>query len=159
MKLTQRHTAGSSYSRKLKRCGLIPAVLRFPGGWTVATSVASSQIRRMSYRQLRLFEVNGSRIPLLPIRWQLNPLTREVQHIEYEVLTKRIVRCEVPLLYVNCADGAGTVKPNVSTRNVITNVSLVPNYVKLDASSFVEGHIPTFNYVSVAGLRSLLRST
>ncbi|MGP1927050.1 MAG: hypothetical protein ACTS80_00365 [Candidatus Hodgkinia cicadicola] len=75
------------------------------------------------------------------------------------MLTKRIVRCEVPLLYVNCADSAGTVKPNVSTRNVITNASLVPNYVKLDASSFVEGHIPTFNCVSVAGLRSLLRST
>ncbi|MGP1916667.1 MAG: hypothetical protein ACTS6G_04640 [Candidatus Hodgkinia cicadicola] len=155
MKLIQRSTAGSSYSRKLKRCGMIPAVLHFPGGWTVATAVASSQIRRMPFRQLRLFEVNGSRIPMLPIRWQLNPLTRTIQHIEYEVLNKRIMNCEVPLLCVNFADTVGNIKPFVSRRNVITNTSLVPNYVKLDLSSFVEDCTPVLNYISAVGLRSL----
>ncbi|MGP1922760.1 MAG: hypothetical protein ACTS5F_01700 [Candidatus Hodgkinia cicadicola] len=92
---------------------------------------------------------------MLPIRWQLNPLTRDIQHIEYEVLNKRIINCEVPLLCVNFADTVGNVKPIVPSRNVITNTSLIPNYVKLDLSSFAEDHIPTFNYISAAGLRSL----
>ncbi|MGP1911290.1 MAG: hypothetical protein ACTS4T_00500 [Candidatus Hodgkinia cicadicola] len=159
MKLTRRHTAGSSHCRTLRRYGLIPAVLHFPGGWTVATAVASSQIRRMSYRQLRHFEVNGSQVPALPVRWQLNPLTRELQHIEYEVLNQRIVRCEVPSICVNFANIVGSVKSIVPCRNVITNVSLVPNYVKLDVSSFARDNVPSVECISAAGLRSLLRTT
>ncbi|MFP3018959.1 MAG: hypothetical protein ACEY26_00885 [Candidatus Hodgkinia cicadicola] len=158
MKLTRRHSAGSSRCRTLRRCGLIPAALRFPGGWTVAAAVAASQIRRMSYRQLRHFEVNGSQVPALPIRWQLNPLTREIQHIEYETLNKRIVRCKVPSFCVNFADVAGSVKPTFPSRNVITNVSLVPNYVKLDVSNFAGDNAPNVEDVSAEGLRSLVRT-
>ncbi|MGP1918169.1 MAG: hypothetical protein ACTS4U_00450 [Candidatus Hodgkinia cicadicola] len=159
MKLTRRHTAGSSHCRSLRRCGLIPAVLRFPGGWAVATAVASSQIRRMSYRQLRHFEVNGSRVPALPVRWQLNPLTREIQHIEYEALDKRIVRCKAPSFCVNFADVAGGVKTTFPCLEVIANVSLVPNYVKLDVSNFEGGTAPTVECISASGLRSLVRTT
>ncbi|MFP3037593.1 MAG: hypothetical protein ACKER6_00675 [Candidatus Hodgkinia cicadicola] len=159
MKLIQRHFAGSKHAGRLRSCGLIPATLRLAGGRTLLTAIPRSQLRRLSYRQSHIFTVNGAKVIALPTRWHLDPLSREVRHLEYETINQQIVQCEVPVLCVNSADVASHVKPNASPLTLVAGVSLVPNYVKVDTFGFGEGETPTFKALSVSNLRSVAPST
>lgn len=145
MKLIQRYITGSSC--KLQRCGLITATLRTTEGTITPIAIPSSLIKRLPYKQLQTFGLNGSKALAIPTNWQINPLTREIQHIDYVMLNKQLMINKVPILFISTTNVGNHIKPASIRVNAISGVSIMPNYVKVDMSSFDEGITPTITSI------------
>jgi large subunit ribosomal protein L25 len=88
LKANSREKVGSAESRRLRKAGLIPAIIHNKGGKAIYISVPVKELEH-EYLKGNLFttvaeiEVNGKKIKAVPHAVELNPVTDRPDHVDF----------------------------------------------------------------------------
>ncbi len=119
-------------------------------------AVCERNLKKLAYRQRLVAALNGVRITVLLVRYQVSALTRRVQHIEYEQIESALVSVHLPVLFVSATPKLGIkLKAPATKVAVVGSASLVPNYIKVELSSFSAGSQVVFSSLAYRHLRIL----
>ncbi|XXN13755.1 MAG: hypothetical protein AAI978_00750 [Candidatus Hodgkinia cicadicola] len=141
--LLPRPSLGSKASNLLRKAGFIPGTVRL-GAHLLPIIVCAKLINRLPYKQQFNAILNGRLLTLTLSRYQLDPISFEIQHIEY-CQHQRALTCTLTRILLfnatNCAAvRSGAKFKMLQTRlNLVGESSLAPNYIKADISECVKG--------------------
>lgn len=100
--------------------------------------------------------VKWCRITALLIRYQVSPLTRLIQHVEYEQIEDTLAVTRLPVLFVSVTSKTGiNLKAPTAEVTIVGSASLVPNYIKVELSSFTSGSQVVFSSLAYKRIRIL----
>ncbi|XXM93614.1 hypothetical protein AAHH87_00625 [Candidatus Hodgkinia cicadicola] len=144
--MLQRPKLGSKSSRKLRSAGFVPGFLKTLSSQTVAITVASKLLRKLSYKQTALAKIGNKLVPVKLVRYQLDPITSEFQHIEYQQCNRLLASTPARVLVFNATSCAavksgGKFKALQTKTNLVGDSEITPNYVKLDVSEYSKGDV------------------
>ncbi|XXN19722.1 MAG: hypothetical protein AAJB65_00695 [Candidatus Hodgkinia cicadicola] len=141
--LLPRPRRGSKACKLLRASGFVPGVVKI-GNNITAVSVCAKSIRRLSYKQTTYATLNNKIVALALTRYQLDPVSFEIQHIEYTECQRALANTATRILVfksANCAIVRSGAKPKTlhTVLNIIGEASLAPNYIKINISEYVKG--------------------
>ena len=149
-----RHKTGKEVARKLRRQGLIPAIIYGPGSEPVPLAVKGNELKRVLYRyrgEQLLFnltlEDNGSTVKKMALvkELQYHPVTDEILHVDfYEISMEREVEVEVPIELVGKAKGVelgGHLQQLLHTMTVACLPGAIPDKIEVDVSELGIGDV------------------
>jgi len=138
-----REGRGKGPARQLRAEGKAPAVLYGPGGDPVSLTIDPKELERVlttPHRRNVLIEMAiGSDKALVMVKeLQINPLTREVRHVDfYRVTADRPVKVQVPLHTKGRAKGVasgGKMRVYFRTVPVLAKASEIPAEIMVDVT-------------------------
>lgn len=140
-----RHETGKGASRRLRRKGLIPAILYGPHRKPLAVAIAPKDLRRVlaagenTLMDLKIVNGGQTQTSIAMIKdYQLDSVTDRPIHVDlYEISLEEAVRVEVPLEFVGEARGVtmgGSLTPLLRTVEVLCLPEKVPHEIKVDCS-------------------------
>ncbi|ATY93583.1 50S ribosomal protein L25 [Candidatus Hodgkinia cicadicola] len=141
--LLPRLRRGSKACKLLRASGFVPGLIRIDKR-VISVCVCVKLIKRLSYRQIVCATLSSQVMFLKLAHYQLNPMTFEIQHVEYHDCKRALNNTETRILVfksANCALVRSGAKPKTlyTTLNVIGEASVAPNYIKVDISEYVKG--------------------
>lgn len=139
----RKESSGKVEAKKIRRDGLVPAVLyKSGGGEALQFSVAAPEIRALVYTpKFRVAEitVNGTMHKCIVKDFQLHPVTDAVMHIDFLELVAGVkFKATVPLRFAGSAPGVkngGKFLPKMRTVNILTTPEKVVDEVFADIST------------------------
>ena len=146
-----RHLSGSGISKKIRRAGLLPAVMYGLGTEAVAVAVEPRQLKKgltSAYGRNQLFQLDikgGESKLAIAKEVQLNPLTRQLEHVDLllvEPSTHMIVTLPVILSGRSAGQKAGG-RLEFITRHVkvACTPSTLPKSIEIDVTPFENGFV------------------
>ncbi|XXN13596.1 MAG: hypothetical protein AAI902_00710 [Candidatus Hodgkinia cicadicola] len=141
--LLPRPKLGSKACKLLRSAGFIPGIVR-TCEYSLPVSVCAKLIRRLSYRQSVQAMLNSEIITLKLTRYQLDPVSFEIRHVEYQRCKNVLANTTARVLIFN-ATSCAAVKSGAKFKvlqtklNLVGEVSLSPNYIKADISECLKG--------------------
>ncbi|AUG91527.1 50S ribosomal protein L25 [Candidatus Hodgkinia cicadicola] len=141
--LLSRPKLGSKACKLLRSAGFIPGVIRACDR-SLPVSVCAKLIRRLSYKQSVRATLNNESISLKLVRYQLDPVSFEIRHVEYQRCKRTLANTTARVLIFN-ATGCAAVRSGAKFKvlrtklNLVGEASLAPNYIKVDISECVKG--------------------
>lgn len=141
--LLPRPELGSKACKLLRSAGFVPAIIRTCER-PLPVSVCAKLIRRLSYKQSVHSILNNEVITLKLVRYQLDPVSFEIRHIEYQRCTRALANSTARVLIfnaTNCAAVRSGAKFKVlkTKLSFVGEASLAPNYIKVDVSECLKG--------------------
>ena len=147
-----RHEKGKGPSRRLRKKGLIPAILYGPHRQPLAVAIAPKDLRRIlasgenTLVDLRVVDGEEVQTRIAMVKsYDLDPLTDKPRHVDlYEVSLEEAVRVEVPLEFVGEPIGVtmgGSLTPLLRAVEVSCLPEKVPHEIKVDCSKLRIGDI------------------
>ncbi|AIC63836.1 50S ribosomal protein L25/general stress protein Ctc [Candidatus Hodgkinia cicadicola] len=141
--LLPRPKLGSKACKLLRSAGFIPGIIRACER-SLPVSVCAKLIRRLPYRRSVQAVLNNKIIALKLTRYQLDPVSFEIRHVEYQRCKSVLANSTARVLIFN-ATGCAAVKSGAKFKvlhtklNLVGEVSLSPNYIKVDISDCLKG--------------------
>ncbi|XXM90109.1 hypothetical protein AADW59_00755 [Candidatus Hodgkinia cicadicola] len=144
LELLPRSQTGSRACKLLRAAGFIPGIVRLGIEHTLAVSVCAKAIKRLPYKQCMRAVLNGEAMVIRLSRYQLDPVSYDIQHVEYELCKRVLAHTLARVLMFNLTNCAavklGAKIKTLKTRvNLIGEISLSPNYIKADVSEHTKG--------------------
>ena len=148
-----RHLAGTDIAKKIRRAGLLPAILYGNGTKAVAIAVEPRQLKKglsSAYGRNQLFQLDiqggGSELAIAK-EVQLDPVTRQLQHVDLLLVkpdTKMIVTLAVVLAGRSAGQKAGG-RLEFITRHVkvACTPATLPKQIDIDVTPFENGFVMT----------------
>ncbi|ATW06162.1 50S ribosomal protein L25 [Candidatus Hodgkinia cicadicola] len=141
--LLPRPKLGSKACKLLRSAGFIPGIIRTRAN-LLPVSVCAKLIKRLSYRRSVNSILNNEAISLKLIRYQLDPVSFEIRHVEYQQCERTLANTTARVLIFNatsCAAVRSGAKFKVlrTKLNLIGEASLAPNYIKVDMNECLKG--------------------
>ncbi|MFH4354545.1 MAG: 50S ribosomal protein L25/general stress protein Ctc [Neisseriaceae bacterium] len=153
IKATKRPAVGTGASRRLRKEGLVPAILYGSQKDPITIAVEQTKIFRAISREefhtsLLKLELEGSFLEVVVRAFQLHPFKPLVQHLDFQIVDPdQPLRLKVPLKFIN-ADIAPSVKLYGATIFKIANSVEVlappknfPQYLTVDLKDIRPGQI------------------
>lgn len=148
-----RHLSGSDVAKKIRRAGLLPAILYGAGTEATPVAVEPRQLRKglmSGYGRNQLFQldIQGGKSALAIAKdVQLDPVTRQLVHVDLLLVqpdTKMIVTVPVILSGRSAGQKAGGRLEHI-TRHVKLAVTpkTLPKSVEIDVTPFENGFVMT----------------
>ncbi len=147
MNVSVRHKTGKEIAKKLRRQGVIPAIIYGPGSEPIPLAVKANELKKVLYRyrgEQILFnlnlEDNGSSIQKMALvkELQYHPVTDEILHVDfYEISMEREVEVEVPIEVVGKAKGVergGHLQLLLHTMTVSCLPGAIPDKIQVDVT-------------------------
>ena len=146
-----RHLSGSGISKKIRRAGLLPAIMYGLGTEAVPVAVEPRQLRKgltSAFGRNQLFQLEikggGSKLAIAK-EVQLNPLTRQLEHVDLllvEPSTHMVVTLPVILSGRSAGQKAGG-RLEFITRHVkvACTPSTLPKSIEIDVTPFENGFV------------------
>ncbi|AUG34180.1 50S ribosomal protein L25 [Candidatus Hodgkinia cicadicola] len=141
--LLPRPKLGSKACKLLRSAGFVPGTIRACAN-LLPVSVCAKLIKRLSYRRSIDSILNNEAITLKLIRYQLDPVSFEIRHVEYQQCKRALASATARVLIFNatsCAAVRSGAKFKVlrTKLNLVGEASLAPNYIKVDISECLKG--------------------
>ncbi|AUG33876.1 50S ribosomal protein L25 [Candidatus Hodgkinia cicadicola] len=141
--LLHRPKLGSKACKLLRSAGFIPGIIRTRAN-SLPVSVCAKLIKRLSYRRSVTSILNNEVITLKLVRYQLDPVSSEIRHVEYQQCKRTLANTAARVLIFNatsCAAVRSGAKFKVlqTKLNLVGEASLAPNYIKVDISECLKG--------------------
>ncbi len=154
MNVSVRHKTGKEIAKKLRRNGLIPAIIYGPGTEPIPLAVRANELKKVLFRyrgEQILFnltlEDNGSSVQKMALvkELQYHPVTDEILHVDfYEISMEREVEVEVPIEVVGKAKGVergGHLQLLLHTMTVSCLPGAIPDRIEVDVSDLDIGDV------------------
>ncbi len=141
--LLPRPKLGSRACKLLRAAGFIPGTITLRAH-TVPISVCAKLIKRLPYRRSVRALLNNKIISLKLTRYQLDPVSFEIRHVEYQQSKLALASARTRVLVFN-ATNCAAVKSGAKLKmlrtelNLVGEASLAPNYIKANVSECVKG--------------------
>ena len=149
---TVRETQGTGASRRLRKEGLVPAVV-YGVGEAQAIAVDNKQMfyaleKEAFFTQLLKLSINGKEQDVIVRDYQMHPVKRQVQHIDFQAVNvNEPIRMRIPVHIVNAEKSkavklqSGRVALLVTVVDVIVDPKNIPAAIELDCENVVAGDI------------------
>jgi len=151
LKAQVREKTGKEVARKLRRQGLIPAILYGPSTSPLPLSISSSLVLKAlraektasSFFDLEIEGENSKKVKVVIKDVDVHPVTDEIIHVDfYEIAMDKEISMEVPIVLVGKPKGVekgGILEQNLRELTVACLPHLVPNYIEIDISNLDVG--------------------
>jgi len=149
---TVRETQGTGASRRLRKEGLVPAVV-YGVGEAQAIAVDHKQMfyaleKESFFTQLLKLNINGKEQDVIVRDYQMHPVKRQVQHIDFQAVNvNEPLRMRIPVHVVNAEKSkavklqSGRVALLTTVVDVIVDPKNIPAAIELDCENVVAGDI------------------
>ena len=149
---TVRETQGTGASRRLRKEGLVPAVV-YGVGEAQAIAVDHKQMfyaleKEAFFTQLLKLSINGKEQDVIVRDYQMHPVKRQVQHIDFQAVNvNEPIRMRIPVHIVNAEKSkavklqSGRVALLATVVDVIVDPKNIPAAIELDCENVVAGDI------------------
>ncbi len=144
LKIYRRERTGKETSRKLRRQGLIPAVVYGPGMENMHISVELKELEKIARRWGRevlfveLLAEDGRKFRAVLQDLQFHPVTDAILHADFYCIEKAgYIEVEVPLKFVGTPVGlkkGGLLEILEETLTVKAPVDAIPDHIEVDIS-------------------------
>lgn len=152
MEVTVRREMGKGPSRRLRRSGLIPAVLYGPHRQPLALALVPKDLRKILASgenvlvDLRIRDGKEIQSSIAMVKeCDLDPLTDRPRHVDlYEISLEEAIRVEVPLAFVGEPKGVtmgGTLSPLLWSLEVSCLPEQVPHEIQVDCAGLNVGDL------------------
>ena len=149
---TVRETQGTGASRRLRKEGLVPAVV-YGVGEAQAIAVDHKQMfyaleKESFFTQLLKLNINGKEQDVIVRDYQMHPVKRQVQHIDFQAVNvNEPLRMRIPVHVVNAEKSkavklqSGRVALLTTVVDVIVDPKNIPAAIELDCENVEAGDI------------------
>ena len=154
MDVSVRSKTGKEIARKLRRQGLVPAIIYGPGTDPIPLAVKLNELKKVLFRyrgeqilfNLNILDNGSSQQKLALVKeLQYHPITDEIIHVDfYEISMEREVEVEVPVEIVGKARGVergGHLQVLLHTITVACLPGLIPDKIQIDVSDLDIGDV------------------
>lgn len=152
LQATVRKEMGKGPCRRLRRDGLIPAVLYGPHRQPLAVALKPKELKRVLASgenvlvDLLIKDQQGVQIRIAMVKeYDLDPLSSVPRHVDlYEISLEETIRVEVPLQFVGEPRGValgGTLSPLVWSLEVSCLPEKVPHEIQVDCTRLNVGEL------------------
>jgi large subunit ribosomal protein L25 len=160
-----RETSGKGFSRRLRKEGLIPAVLYGPGAETILLKVSAAELANLRKKEEKAFikliiDDQGKKIEKLSIvkELQLEPLSRRFVHADfYEIKMDHTLTFDIPLHFSGKPEGVkdgGELHLIKRELKVSCLPGIRPEFISIDISGLQIGD--TFKVQDIASMEGVI---
>lgn len=148
----QRSAVGTSASRRLRKGGLVPAIIYGEHQEPINISVNQDRIFRAVNRpefhtSLIELELDGKTLKVVIRAFQMHHFKPSVQHVDFQMVSQKPIKIKVPLIFLN-AESAVSVKLHGSiifkiahSVDIITQPNSIPQTLTVDLGNILPGQI------------------
>lgn len=147
MQAFDRNEVGTGSARSLRRKGLVPAIIYGSGKPQVLISLNAKNLNLEFHKQGFLshmfdIEISGKTFPAIPKAFKLNPVTDEIEHIDFIHINENLkIKVNVTLHFINESKC-----PGIKQGGVL-------NVIKHDIEIYcLPGNIPQIIEIDIANL-------
>ncbi len=148
---TSRKAQGTGASRRLRKTGRVPGIVYGDGEPTLVdvdhNNLFHSLRKEAFHASILTLDLDGKKEQVLLRDFQMHPFRQQVQHIDFQRVSKdKKIHMKVPLHFIN-ADIAPGVKVNggiishvMNDLNITCLPADLPEFVEVDLASLAMGH-------------------
>lgn len=145
LKASSRAILGSSESRRIRKSGMIPAIIYNKGGNNISITVNCKEFEKEYFKghiftTLVDLEFDGKNIKVIPYKVDLNPVTDRPTHIDFVKVEKdKPVKAKVKLRFIGNDKSPGLKKGgflHVVLRKIelLCNLDSIPQFIDINTS-------------------------
>jgi large subunit ribosomal protein L25 len=147
-----RGAQGTGASRRLRRTGLVPAIVYGAGQEASAIELLHKDFLRQLkneafHASILTLDIDGAKEPVLLRDIQMHPFKPQVLHVDFQRVDKdQKIHVKVPLHFVNAENAPGVKLEGGTVSHIITELDVsclpdrLPEYIEVDLSSLHVGH-------------------
>ena len=144
-----REQAGNKQGRKLKREAMIPAVLYAKGAKSKLLKLdyieINSAIEKYGSHVVVQLKVENDEIPAIIKEVQRNPITRKIEHVDFQpVSLQEVIHANVPIVILNgdkIEKNGGIINRQLGQVELEGEVESIPRSITIDVSKLSIGDV------------------
>ncbi len=154
-KMILRHKIGFKVNYNLKNHGFVPGTLILSNGHILSIAINEITLKRISYKQKLIAVINNIKIAVMLNQYQIDNNTQKLWHLKYKQLQQILILELVPIVFIKNNKSNklnSSLNKPVLKLIIISNSSLIPNYIKVELSGFMINDVVLFKNLNFNGI-------